>query len=65
MKKYYAHNKSDLPPEEWQPLETHLKNVVEKVWKLTKEDIQNISQIVISSKIKHAPNEVIQWKKDL
>lgn len=28
-KKYYAHTKEDRPPEEWQPLDEHLKNVAE------------------------------------
>lgn len=27
--KYYAHSKKDRPPEEWQPLDEHLKNVAE------------------------------------
>jgi len=27
--KYYAHTKEGRPPEEWQPLEEHLKNVAE------------------------------------
>lgn len=29
MKNYYAHSKDGEPPENWQPLETHLKNVAE------------------------------------
>lgn len=29
MKKYYAHSKKDQPPENWQPLEEHLKNVAD------------------------------------
>lgn len=28
-KKYYAHSVEDEPPEKWQPLEEHLKNVAE------------------------------------
>ena len=28
-KKYYAHSLEGKPPEEWQPLEEHLKNVAE------------------------------------
>ena len=28
-KKYYAHSKESRPPEEWQPLDEHLKNVAE------------------------------------
>jgi len=28
-KKYYAHTKKGRPPEEWQELEVHLKNVAE------------------------------------
>ena len=27
--RYYAHSLEDRPPEEWQPLEEHLKNVAE------------------------------------
>lgn len=27
--KYYAHTKEGRPPEEWQPLDEHLKNVAE------------------------------------
>ena len=27
--KYYAHSLPGRPPSEWQPLETHLKNVAE------------------------------------
>ena len=29
VKQYYAHSKEDQPPEEWQRLEEHLKNVAE------------------------------------
>lgn len=29
LKKYYSHTKEGRPPEEWQPLEDHLKNVAE------------------------------------
>ena len=28
-KEYYAHSKEGKPPSEWQPLDKHLKNVVE------------------------------------
>ena len=28
-KKYYAHSLDGKPPSDWQPLEEHLKNVVE------------------------------------
>ena len=29
-KKYYAHTKEGRPPEEWQPLEEHLKEIAGK-----------------------------------
>jgi hypothetical protein len=28
-KKYYAHSKDGEPPDQWQPLDEHLKNVAE------------------------------------
>ena len=28
-RKYYAHTKDGRPPEKWQPLDEHLKNVAE------------------------------------
>jgi hypothetical protein len=28
-KQYYAHSSPGRPPEEWQPLENHLKNIAE------------------------------------
>jgi hypothetical protein len=30
IEKYYAHTKKGCPPEEWQELEGHLKNVAER-----------------------------------
>jgi hypothetical protein len=34
---FYAHSKEGRPPEEWQPLEDHLKNVAEMARKFADE----------------------------
>ncbi len=34
---YYAHSREGRPPEEWQPLEEHLKNVAELARKFAEE----------------------------
>lgn len=33
---FYAHSKKNAPPEQWQPLDAHLKNVAEKAAKFAK-----------------------------
>jgi len=32
IKQFYANSKDGCPPENWQPLEKHLKNVAEMAW---------------------------------
>lgn len=39
MKKYYAHSLPGRPPEEWQPMEEHLKSVAEMATGLRRNSV--------------------------